>query len=133
MSQTGPDTIVIQNLVDKYIEEIARSNTDALLSLFTADAVVIAPDAPTMEGAEQLKDFFNYGFTTIKLDPKIHIDEIVSTGDYAFARCHSEVRVTLLETNASHLEANRELFVFRKDGGEWRIARYMFNKAPNSH
>jgi uncharacterized protein (TIGR02246 family) len=133
MSQTGPDKTAIQDLVDKYIEEIAQSNTDALLSLFTDDAVVMAPDAPTMEGAEQLKAFFNYGFTTIRLDPKIYIDEIVSSGDYAFARCHSEVQVTILETNASHLEANRELFVFRNDGGEWKIARYMFNKAPSSH
>ena len=25
-------------------------------------------------------------------------------------------------------EANRELFVFEKANGEWKIARYMFNK-----
>ena len=26
-------------------------------------------------------------------------------------------------------ESNRELFVFAQEGGAWRIARYMFNKA----
>ena len=128
MSQIESDQIAIRNAVENYIERISRSDTDALLSLFADDGVVMAPDAPTMAGAGQLKAFFDYSLATVRLDPKIHVDEVVTSGDYAFARCHSKVKLTLLETNASHLEENRELFVFRKDGGEWKIARYMFNR-----
>ncbi|TBD47073.1 YybH family protein [Rhizobium ruizarguesonis] len=133
MSQNNVDTTAIRGLVAKYIEVIARSTADELVSLFTEDGVIMAPDAPTMEGTEQLRAFFNHAFTTIKIDPKIYIDEVVVSGDYAFARCHSEVHVTLLEPKASHSEANRELFVFRKDGGEWKIARYMFNKQQTAN
>jgi ketosteroid isomerase-like protein len=123
----------IETQIHKYIEVISRSETVSLLQLFTKDGVVMAPDAPTMEGADQLQAFFDYGFKSIKLSPKILIDEIVVTDEYAFARCHSDVQVTLLETNASHLEANRELFVFKKHGGVWKIARYMFNKAAKNN
>jgi uncharacterized protein (TIGR02246 family) len=132
MSQNNVDTTAIRGLVAKYVEVIARSTADELVPLFTQDGVIMAPDAPTMEGAEQLTAFFNHAFTAVKIDPKIHIDEVVVSGDYAFARCHSDVDVTLLETNASHPEANRELFVFRKEGGEWLIARYMFNKPQSA-
>jgi ketosteroid isomerase-like protein len=123
----------IETQIHKYIEVISRSETDSLLSLFTEDGVVMAPDAPTMVGADQLKAFFDYGFKSIRLSPKILIDEIAVTEEFAFARCHSEVQVTLLETNASHIEANRELFVFKKHDGVWKIARYMFNKAAKTN
>ncbi|AYD01888.1 DUF4440 domain-containing protein [Neorhizobium sp. NCHU2750] len=132
MSQLEADQTAIKDVVDIYSERISRSDAEALVSLFTQDGVVMAPDAPTMTGAGQLKAFFDHAFTMIRMDAKIHIDEITISGEYAFVRCHSEVHMTLLETNASHFEENRELFVFQKVGGTWGIARYMFNKLPAS-
>ena len=35
----------------------------------------------------------------------------------------------MLATNAETAEANREIFVFHRVDGNWKIARYMFNKA----
>ncbi|MGO6984186.1 YybH family protein [Rhizobium leguminosarum] len=133
MSQLQADKTAIENVVDVYSTTISRSDAEALVSLFTHDGVVMAPDAPTMAGAGQLKAFFDHGFTMIRMNAKIHVDEIAVSGEYAFARCHSEVHMTLLETNVSHFEENRELFVFRKDSGTWKIARYMFNKLPAAH
>lgn len=132
MLQTQVDQTAIQNVVETYIERMSRSDIEGLVSLFTQDAVLMAPEAPTMDGADQMKAFFGYGFTTVKLTPKIHIDEIVVAGDHAFVRCHSDVQITVLETDVSHRENNRELFVFQKSGGEWKIARYMFNRMPNA-
>jgi len=132
MLKNDGDRSAIEKQIHKYIDVISRSEANLLLPLFTQGGIVMAPDAPTMEGFDQLRAFFDYGFTSIKLVPEVFIDEIVVDDDYAFARCHSEVRVTVLETNATHLEANRELFVFKKESGEWKIARYMFNKAPRA-
>jgi uncharacterized protein (TIGR02246 family) len=133
MPQNDVDTTAIRGLVAKYIEVIARSTANELVPLFTEDGIIMAPDAPTMGGTEQLTAFFNHAFTTTKIDPQIYIDEVIVSGDHAFARCHSEVVVTLLETKAFHSETNRELFVFRKDGGAWKIARYMFNKPQSAN
>ena len=133
MSQLESDKTAIKDVVDIYSKTISRSDAEALVSLFTQDGVVMAPDAPTMTGAGQLKAFFAHAFMMIRMDAKIYVDEVAVSGEYAFARCHSEVHMTVLETNASHPEENRELFVFRKDGGTWKIARYMFNKLPTAH
>jgi uncharacterized protein (TIGR02246 family) len=132
MSQLEADQTTLKTIVDDYADKISRSDAEALASLFTRDGVVMAPDVPTMDGVDQLKAFFTQAFTTIKLDAVIHIDEVNVDGDHAFVRCHSDVQMTLLATSASHLEHNRELFVFRKDSGEWKIARYMFNKMPSA-
>ncbi|EJC84239.1 hypothetical protein Rleg4DRAFT_6043 [Rhizobium leguminosarum bv. trifolii WSM2297] len=133
MSQSHTDKIQIEQLIEKYIAALNQSKAEGVVSLFTSDAVLIGADAPTVEGAEQLRAFFDHGFSLIKLEPKIDIDEIIFTGDFAFARSHSQVRVTVLQADQSHTEENRELFIFRKDGGEWKIARYMFNKVPPAH
>ena len=40
----------------------------------------------------------------------------------------SKGTVKILANGVEAPEANRELFVFEKVDGEWKIARYMFNK-----
>ena len=132
MSDFEADKVAITNIVDVYSKAISRSDAEALVSLFTQDGVVMAPEAPTMEGADQITAFFSHSFTMVRLDAKIYVDEIVGGGDNAFARCHSDVQLTLIETNTSHHENNRELFLFRKENDVWKIARYMFNKMPSS-
>ena len=85
-----------------------------------------------MEGKEQLEAFFNRGFSTIKLDAKIYIDEVVVSGNYAYVRTHSQVKVTAVQENITRPEETREVFICRKDNGSWKIARYMFNKKPGA-
>lgn len=130
MSHNPTDKVQIEQVIAKYIEALNQSKSERVVPLFTRDAVLMGVDAPTVEGAAQLKAFFDHGFGLIKLEPKIDIDEVIFTEDYAFARSHSLVRVTNLQTNESHSEGNRELFVFKRDVGEWKITRYMFNKQP---
>jgi uncharacterized protein (TIGR02246 family) len=132
MSQIQEDMGRIEKIILQYIAGINQSNPDAMLPLFAKDAVLMAADAPTMEGECQLKAFFGQAFGAIKLEAELEFDEIVVTESYAFARSHSRVQVTVLQTNESHPEETRELFVLNKDAGEWKIARYMFNRVANS-
>ncbi|MEZ4827781.1 MAG: hypothetical protein R3C61_16075 [Bacteroidia bacterium] len=46
----------------------------------------------------------------------------------AFAVTTSKGTTLIHATGDTIPEANRELFVFEKVNGEWKIARYMFNK-----
>lgn len=124
------NTNEIESVVAEYIRGITQSNTDSLIPLFTHDAVVMAPDAPTVQGTEQLRAFFAQNFGAVKLDAKIHFDDVVIDGDLAYVRTHSDVKVTVLAANVTQPEQNRELFVFRKVNSAWKIARYMFNKLP---
>lgn len=55
-------------------------------------------------------------------------DEVTVVGDFAYARTRSEGTQTILATDETTSEANRELFTFAKEDGRWKIARYLFNK-----
>lgn len=128
MSQIAEEKVQIEKLVRTYIDGLHQSKAEAVLPFFTKDAVLMAADAPTMKGEGQLKAFFDQAFATIRLEAELEFDEITITGTSAFARSHSRVRVTALQTNESHPENTRELFLLDKISGEWKIARYMFNR-----
>lgn len=131
MSQIAEDKKQIETLIGKYIDGLHQSKADAVLPLFAKDAVLMAADAPTMEGEGQLKAFFDQALAAIKLEAELEFDEIVVHGDFAFVRSHSQVTVTVLQTNESHPEVTRELFVLGRDGGDWKIVRYMFNRVAS--
>ena len=92
-------------------------------------------EAPTAAGKEQVRAAYEHVFGVIKLDIAFSIDEIVQSGDFAFARTVSRGEVTVLAEGVTLPEENRELFVLKKTGDDWKIARYMFNKMspPASH
>jgi ketosteroid isomerase-like protein len=68
-------------------------------------------------------------FGVIHLEVTFSIDEIVVAGDdLAYAMTRSNGIQTVLAADTQSAESNREVFIFRNEGGAWKIARYMFNK-----
>ncbi|MNR53085.1 hypothetical protein D3C85_1730340 [compost metagenome] len=68
-------------------------------------------------------------FKNLQLNIKFQIDEIVVLNEgNAFARTVSRGTQLIHATGIKGEEENRELFVLRKEDGEWKIARYIFNK-----
>jgi uncharacterized protein (TIGR02246 family) len=122
----------IEQLLAKYEQALNQSSTEAVLPLYTKDGVFLPAEAPTAEGTAQIKASYDHVFSTIKPEIKFDIEEVVVSGDYAFAKTLSRGKATVLESNITQPEENRELFIFRKDAGEWKIARYMFNKSKPS-
>jgi len=67
-------------------------------------------------------------FAAIELDVEFRIAEVRQlASDWVLARTNSIGRVTVHATRESAPEANQELFVFQKVGGDWKIARYCFS------
>ena len=71
---------------------------------------------------------YEHVFGTIKLNIALSIDEIVVDDNLASATTGSKGQVTILSENVTAAVENRELFVFQKIDGDWKIARYIFNK-----
>ncbi len=112
-----------------YEAALNASDVDAVLALYAKDGVFMPAGGPTATGVEQVRGYLEHVFNMIKLSIKFTIDEIEPRGDFAYAITRSEGQVRILETDAVIPEANRELFVLVRDSGDWKIARYMFNKA----
>lgn len=127
MEQTTEKT-AIETLLFSYRDALNTSDVNKVLPLYTNDGVFMPSNAPSAIGQEPVKAAYEYVFSQIQLNIEFYIDEIVVAGDYAFARTTSK-GTTLIHANKQTVaEENRELFVLHKSNGQWKIARYMFNK-----
>ena len=125
---TNRDEAQITALLERYETALNTSDVDAVLELYAPDGVFMPSSAPTAEGAAQIRAVYEFVFSTIQLAIRFSINEIEIHGDLAFARTGSKGTVRILADGTSAQEENRELFVLEKHRGEWKIARYMFNK-----
>jgi SnoaL-like domain len=82
--------------------------------------------AAAMIGREAVRAAYKNVFDTIKLEIAFSIHEVEVLGDVAWARTSSAARMRVRPADVEVKEGNNELFVFRKEGGEWKIHRYLF-------
>ncbi len=118
----------IKALLHNYEKALNASDTKAILKLYAEDGVFMPSEAPTSIGKEAVETAYNYVFSQIKLNIVFSIDEIEVHDNFAFARTISKGTTDILAANITVPEENRELFIFKKENGEWKIARYIFNK-----
>lgn len=125
---TTNDQAAIKELLFTYRDALNASSVDQVLPLYTTDGVFMPTGFPTAVGTEQVKGAYTGVFSMIQLNIEFFIDEIAVDGDHAFARTTSRGTTLIHATGENVPEENRELFVLRREGREWRIAQYMFNK-----
>lgn len=118
----------IEALLSVYKKSLNTSDAKLAQSLYTKDGVFMPTQAPSGIGSEGILKSYEFVFSQIKLNIEFFIEEIEVEGNMAFAVTSSKGTVKILANGVEAPEANRELFVFEKVNGEWKIARYMFNK-----
>ncbi len=118
----------IEALLSEYEKSLNTSDARLAQSLYTKDGIFMPAEAPTGIGSEGILKSYEYVFSQIQLNIKFFIEEIQVEENMAFAVTSSKGSVKILANGVEAPEANRELFVFEKVNGEWKIARYMFNK-----
>jgi len=123
----------IEALLNAYKKALNTSDAALAQSLYTKDGVFMPTEAPSGIGSEGILKSYEYVFSQIQLNIEFFIEEIQVEGDMAFAVTSSKGTVKIHANGVEAPEANRELFVFEKVDGDWKIARYMFNKtAPKA-
>ncbi len=118
----------IESLLITYKGTLNTSNAEKATSLYTKDGVFMPSQGPSGIGSEGILKSYQYVFSQIQLNIEFFIEEIQVDGNMAFAVTSSKGTTLIHATGDNVPEENRELFVFEKDNGEWKIARYMFNK-----
>lgn len=118
----------IEALLKEYKKSLNTSNAKLAQSLYTKDGVFMPSQAPSGIGSEGILKSYEFVFSQIQLNIEFFIEEIEVEGNMAFAVTNSKGSIKILENGLENAEENRELFVFEKVEGEWKIARYMFNK-----
>ena len=116
----------IADVVKAYESALNQNDTDTILGLYGKEPVFMPQHAPALVGREAVRAGYEHVFATIQLAIRFEIHEVNEAGDWAWARTSSAGRTRILAAGVEVQEGNNELFVFRREGGEWRIHRYLF-------
>lgn len=116
----------IQSVLQSYENALNANDTDTILGLYGSEPVFMPQHAPALVGRDAVRAGYEQVFATIRLSIRFEIHEIEEAGDWAWARTSSAGRTQILAAGAEVTEGNNELFVFRREGGAWKIHRYLF-------
>ena len=117
----------INEVIDQYEQSLNASDTESILKLYGKDPIFMPQHAPAQVGRDQVRAAYEQVFDTIKLNSKFTVYEIEAFGDLAYARTSSAGKTTIRANDEIVNEGNNELFIFRKEDGDWKIHRYIFS------
>ena len=127
-SDAVSDDEEIRALLGTYQRSLNDSDADLAAVCYTRDGVFMPSTLPTISGSG-LRDAYAGIFGTIQLSVTFTIDELVVASDsVAYALTRSNGTQAVNATSAESAESNREVFIFAREDGSWKISRYMFNK-----
>lgn len=117
----------IRELLKTYETWLNAGDAMRSAACYTSDGMFIPAGLPTVVG-DAMKDAYTQLFEAMRLKVTFTIEElVVASEEIAYALTHSHGTQTVLATGTDGVESNREMFIFRRENGSWKIARYMFN------
>lgn len=122
------DPEAIKALLLSYRDGLNASDVSGIIPLYTAEGVFMPQGAPTAVGKEQVNAAYEQVFSNIHLNIEFIIENIEVYSDHAYVRSTSKGTVKILATGEVYPEENRELFILKRMGKQWKIDQYMFNK-----
>ncbi len=117
----------INEVIDQYEQSLNASDTESILKLYGKDPIFMPQHAPAQVGRDQVRAAYEQVFDTIKFNLKFTVHEIEAFGDLAYARTSSAGKTTIRANDDIVNEGDNELFIFRKEDGDWKIHRYIFS------
>jgi len=127
IAQAGNNNSEIQGVILKYESALNASNADDVLKLYGKNPTFMPQHAPAQVGRDAVKRAYDNVFNTIRLDIKFSIHEVEVLADTAWARTSSAGKTKILADNVVVNEGNNELFIFKKENGDWKIHQYLFS------
>jgi uncharacterized protein (TIGR02246 family) len=126
----APTRAAITELLKSYEHALNASDVDGVVRLYTDDAAVLAPGAPSAVGSTAVRAAYTGIFQAIDIDLTFSVAEVkVVSPSWAFLRSTSNGVITNLADGAQIPSSNQELFVLHKRHGQWKLARYSFSSA----
>ena len=131
LSAQMQDRDLIQQNWDQFIENWNALSTEGCISIYTNDAVVIAPEMHPATGKEAIAEFYNFLFTSNKSADYTHRTESITIeGNQAIEYGNFSVDWLSNEDQPWTYHA-RVMVHWVKDPSEsWKIQRLLFNNPP---
>ncbi|EJL63953.1 YybH family protein [Flavobacterium sp. CF136] len=123
------DKELAKEIVSNYFKYLYETNIDAIINLYSENAVLMPADLPTATGKSELQIAYNQTFGAIKfVSATTDYNEVSIYGDMAIVRTASDVNLFMINEKQDVKSKMREFFILNKENGDWKISRYMFNR-----
>jgi uncharacterized protein (TIGR02246 family) len=114
----------IRNLIALWHSTTAAGDVDAVLDLMTEDVVFLAAGQPPMRGREAFATGLRGLLTQRRIESTFQIQEIIVSGDLAYAWTQLSVRIITRESGEAMVREGNALSILRKEAdGKWRVMR----------
>jgi ketosteroid isomerase-like protein len=122
----------VKSVVERYQDGLNSSDFAEIRPTFAPDAVAEWNEKATVVGVDAMAKPYEELFKKIKFNTDFQYDAVDVYRDLAIVRTHHPVGQTelFLADGSRKLDFNREIFVLRRMGTEWKIILYTFNTQP---
>ena len=108
-----------------FIKAFLQGNATAVANLYTPDAQVIAPGAPTAKGRSAVAAFWQKTIDSGIKDVTLETSEVESAGDLAYET--GNVRLVAKDGTVSNA---RYVVIWKRIDGKWLLHRDTWNSSP---
>jgi len=116
------DIAAIKELYNQSTLACSTGNAELYLSIFTENAVVMAPGSPATIGKDDLQPIIEGLFGLFDLKLPYTVDEVGIPGDWAFARSSFQYSMTPKDGGETNTSAGEELDILKRQAdGSWKI------------
>ena len=120
-------------VVERYQAGLNTSDFSVIRPLFAPDAVAEWNEKATVIGVDAMEAPYDALFKKAKFNTDFQYDAVdLPVENIAIVRTHHPVGQTELhlEDGSKTLDFNREIFVLKHTGGDWKIILYTFTTQP---
>lgn len=121
------DRAAIESVIRQYERALTAADVSTVMALYSAQPIFMPEYAPMSVGRAAVRDAYAWVFSTLKLNGQFQIHEVEVSGEFAWATTSSTGTFTVRATGVEADVGNNEFFLLRREGGNWKIHRYMFN------
>jgi ketosteroid isomerase-like protein len=114
---------------------IMAGDMDTYSALLTADAVLMPPSGPAVEGRDAILAWSRAFAKSFSFEAYQPADaELVIAGDWAFRRASFRVTLAPLAGGPKVIDSGKFIILYKRDGGKWKVARDIWNSdgPPNN-
>ncbi len=120
----------VYDVVHRYETLLNAGDTAGIMAMFAPDSVAEWNNRPTFATPQERKAAYDALFKEAKFSTVFGYASVEAYGDTGVVRTFHHKGATVVEGGKEVVDLNREVFVLRRIGGEWKIVLYIFNTDP---
>ena len=121
----------IRATIEDMSEAYVARDLDRFVSYFTDDIVAMPPGMAPIVGIEDWRELLTKFFAGSDVSNAVlKSEDITVVGDWALEWHNDATTYTRRDSGESNRSYTSGMFIFRKDDGRWKIARYVWNDNP---